>query len=45
MLHHVADVHMNFYQRFHPALTEEHPSIRPFDQDAWAALPDVDAPP
>ncbi|TYZ14366.1 putative metal-dependent hydrolase [Hymenobacter lutimineralis] len=45
VVHHVADVHLNFYLRFRLALTEEHPTIRPFDMNAWAALPDNDATP
>ena len=39
MLHHVADVHLNFYLRFRLALTEDHPTICPFDMNAWAELP------
>lgn len=45
VLHHVADVHLNFYMRFRLALTEGHPTVRPFDMNAWAALPDVAATP
>lgn len=45
VLHHVADVHLNFYLRFRLALTEDHPTIRPFDMNAWAELPDVAATP
>ena len=45
VLHHVADVHLNFYLRFRLSLTEYHPIIRPFSMNAWAALPDVAATP
>jgi hypothetical protein len=45
VLHHVADVHLNFYLRYRLALTEENPTIRPFDMNAWAELPDVAATP
>lgn len=38
--HHVPDSHMNAYIRTRLALSEEAPTIRPYDQDAWAALPD-----
>jgi hypothetical protein len=39
--HHVPDSHMNAYIRTRLALSEEAPTIRPYDQDAWAALPDM----
>lgn len=40
LVHHVADSHMNAYVRFKLGLTEENPVIKPYDQDAWANLPD-----
>lgn len=40
LVHHVADSHLNAYTRLKLALTEENPIIKPYDQDAWAALPD-----
>lgn len=40
LVHHVADSHLNAYTRFKLGLTEENPVIKPYDQDAWAALPD-----
>ncbi|MDX2161744.1 MAG: putative metal-dependent hydrolase [bacterium] len=40
-VHHVADSHMNAYIRTRFALTQEHPTIMPYDQDAWAELADV----
>jgi uncharacterized damage-inducible protein DinB len=39
-VHHVADSHMNSCIRFRLALTETEPTIRPYDQKAWAELPD-----
>lgn len=43
VVHHVADSHMHAYIRVKFALTEESPTIRPYDEAAWAALPDVAA--
>ena len=40
LIHHVADSHLNAYLRFKLALTEETPHIRPYDQEAFASLPD-----
>ena len=40
LVHHVADSHLNAYCRHRLALTEERPTIRPYDQDAWATLAD-----
>jgi hypothetical protein len=40
LVHHVADSHMNGYIRLKLALTEDNPTITPYDQDGWAALPD-----
>jgi hypothetical protein len=39
-VHHVADSHMNSFLRFRLALTEEAPTIKPYDQAAWSALSD-----
>jgi hypothetical protein len=41
VVHHLADTHLNLYSRFRLALTEDNPSVRPFDEAAWAELPDV----
>ena len=41
VIHHVADSHMNAYIRFKWALTEESPTIKPYDEKKWAELPDV----
>lgn len=45
VIHHLADTHLNLYSRFRLALTEDNPTVRPFDEKAWAELPDVDATP
>jgi uncharacterized damage-inducible protein DinB len=43
LVHHVADSHMNAYTRFRLALTEDTPTIKPYDEKAWAELPDMRA--
>lgn len=40
VVHHVPDSHINAYSRFKLALTEDSPMIKPYDEAAWAALPD-----
>jgi len=40
-VHHLADSHMNSYIRCKLILTEENPPLKPYDQDAWAKLPDA----
>jgi uncharacterized damage-inducible protein DinB len=40
VVHHVPDSHLNAYTRFKLALTEEHPTIRPYDEAKWAELSD-----
>ena len=40
VIHHVADSHLNAYIRCKLALTEDHPTIRPYDEAKWAELPD-----
>ena len=41
LVHHVADSHMNAYGRFRLALTEENPTIKPYDEAKWAELADA----
>jgi uncharacterized damage-inducible protein DinB len=41
VVHHVADSHLNSYIRFRLALTEDQPTIKPYDQTKWAELPDA----
>lgn len=38
--HHLADSHMNAFIRFKLALTEDEPTIKPYEQQKWAELPD-----
>jgi hypothetical protein len=38
--HHLPDSHMNAYVRFKLALTEDVPTIKPYEQQRWAELPD-----
>ncbi|MCI0707555.1 MAG: putative metal-dependent hydrolase [Ignavibacteriae bacterium] len=38
--HHVPDSHLNAYIRFKLGLTENHPTIKPYDQEIWANLID-----
>ena len=40
LIHHVADSHINAYTRFKLGLTENNPTIKPYDQEAWASLSD-----
>ena len=41
LVHHVADSHMNAYIRFKLGLTEDNPTIKPYDEGAWANLRDT----
>ena len=41
VVHHVADSHMNAYMRFKLALTEDNPTIKTYDEAAWAELSDT----
>ncbi|HSL83356.1 MAG TPA: bacillithiol transferase BstA [Thermoanaerobaculia bacterium] len=38
LVHHVPDSHLNAYVRTCLALTEDRPTIRPYDEAAWAEL-------
>ena len=40
VVHHVADSHANAYVRTKLALTEDWPTIKPYDEAAWAELAD-----
>lgn len=44
LIHHVADSHMNAYIRFKLALTEDVPTIKPYEEKKWAELNDVALP-
>ena len=41
VVHHVPDSHLNSYVRFKLALTEEHPTIRAYDENLWANTDDA----
>lgn len=40
VVHHVPDSHMNAYTRFKLALTEDEPTIKPYEEAKWAELSD-----
>ena len=40
VVHHVPDSHMNAFVRLKLALTEDNPTVKPYDEKAFAALPD-----
>jgi len=40
LIHHVPDSHLNSYVRFKLALTEDEPTIKPYQEDRWAELAD-----
>ena len=42
LVHHVADSHINAYTRFKLGLTEDNPTVKPYDQEAWARLSDTE---
>ena len=41
VVHHVADSHMNAYIRMRFAITEDKPTVKPYDENVWATLPDA----
>ena len=41
LVHHVADSHMNAYIRFKLGLSEENPTIKPYNEAAWAEMIDT----
>src|SRR5437773_3752800 len=45
VVHHVPDSHMNAYVRFKLALTENVPTIKAYDEAAWAKLKDTELTP
>jgi uncharacterized damage-inducible protein DinB len=40
VVHHIPDSHLNAYIRFKLALTEDNPTIKPYDEARWAELRD-----
>src|SRR5215831_3596717 len=45
LAHHVPDSHMNAYIRCKLALTEDAPTVKPYDEAAWAKLKDSELTP
>ncbi|GGG41597.1 YfiT family bacillithiol transferase [Hymenobacter glacieicola] len=45
VIHHLPDSHLNSYTRFKLALTEDNPTVRPYEEQLWAELPDNEATP
>jgi uncharacterized damage-inducible protein DinB len=43
IVHHLADSHVHSYVRFKWALTEERPTIKPYNEEHWVALADARA--
>ena len=41
LVHHVADSHLNAYTRFRLALTEDNPTVKPYEEARWAELEDA----
>ncbi len=41
VVHHLPDSHLNSYVRFKLALTEDEPTIKPYDEGRWAKLEDT----
>ena len=41
IVHHIADSHLNAYVRTKLALTEDRPTIKPYNESRWSALPDA----
>lgn len=44
VVHHVADSHMNSFIRFRLGLTEDEPTVKPYDEKRWAELCDSGMP-
>jgi len=40
LIHHIADSHMQAFSRFRFALTQDNPTIKPYDEALWADLHD-----
>ena len=45
LVHHVADSHMNAYIRFKLGLTETNPTIKPYEENDWVKLNDINTVP
>lgn len=42
VIHHIADSHINAYVRHKLLLTEDNPTVKPYDENRWTLLPDVE---
>lgn len=42
LVHHIADSHINAYCRFKLGLTEDNPTIKPYDEKLWVNMKDVE---
>jgi uncharacterized damage-inducible protein DinB len=40
IVHHIADSHINAFVRMKLIMTEDHPLLKPYDQDSWAKMND-----
>ena len=45
VVHHLPESHMNAYLRFKWGLTENGPTIKPYDENAWSQTPEVQSTP
>jgi hypothetical protein len=45
VIHHIADSHIVAFTRMKFVLAEEHPTVKPFDENVWATLDDARAAP
>jgi uncharacterized damage-inducible protein DinB len=45
VVHHVPESHMQAFTRFKLALTEDNPTIKPYEEDRWAKLGDIERTP
>lgn len=41
VVHHLADGQMHFFLRFRKGMTEQEPTVQPYDENVWAELADV----
>ncbi|MBM3760122.1 MAG: putative metal-dependent hydrolase [Acidobacteria bacterium] len=44
LVHHIADSHMNAFIRLRLGLTEDKPTVKPYNEQLWAELPDATLP-
>lgn len=42
VIHHIADSHLNSICRYKLAMTEDNPTIKPYQEALWAELPDYE---